>query len=145
MLLACACSLLLAGSALAQRTPPSPSEMAQHQVERYTALLSLTAEQQTQATTIFTTEATSSSALRTNERGLHETLKTAIINNDTASITQTATSLGQLEGQMTALRATAEAGFYQILTATQKSQLVAEEKAHMGGRGPGGFGGPGPM
>jgi Spy/CpxP family protein refolding chaperone len=136
-LLACACSLLLAGSALAQHTPPNPAQMAQHQVQRYTALLSLNAEQQTQATTIFTTEATSAAALMANEKSLHAALKTAITNNDAAAITQTATSLGQINGQMIALRATTQANFYQLLSGPQKEQMSAEENAHVEGRGPG--------
>ena len=45
-------------------TPPTPAAMAQHEVQRYTTLLSLTPAQVEQATTFFTTEAT---ARRTHE------------------------------------------------------------------------------
>ena len=42
-------------------TPPSPAQMAQHQVQRYTTLLSLNSSQVEQATSIFTAEATAHS------------------------------------------------------------------------------------
>ncbi len=135
------CAAALAATAYGQHTPPSPAQMAEHEVQRYTALLTLTAEQQAQATTIFTTEATTTQSLFANEKTLHTTLKTAINSNDTASINQTAASLGQLDGERVAARSIAQASLYQILTAAQREQLAAEESAHVHGGGPGG--GPG--
>ena len=50
-------------------TPPTPAAIAQHQVQRYTTLLSLSANQVEQATTIFTTEATTAQEMsRSKER-----------------------------------------------------------------------------
>ncbi len=122
-------------------TPPTPEVMAQHQVSRYSTLLSLTSEQQTQATTLFTEEATSGKTLRASERTAHETLETAIKSGDTAAIQEAATTLGQLTGQQIALRATTQAKFYALLTADQKTKYAAMEQEHRGG--PGGHGGPG--
>src|ERR1700760_489529 len=46
---------------VAPHTPPTPAAMAQREVARYTTLLTLTPQQVEQATTIFTTEATTAS------------------------------------------------------------------------------------
>ena len=75
-------------------TPPTPAMIAQHQVQRYTTLLSLNANQVEQATTIFTTEATAEQNVRTTERAAHQAMETAIKANDTATIQSTSTSLG---------------------------------------------------
>jgi len=124
-------------SVQAQHTPPDPTVMAQHRVERYTTLLSLTAAQASEATTLFTTEATTEQSLRTSERTAHEALETAVKSNDTAAIQTAATTLGQLNGELTALHATTEAKFYAGLTADQKTRYE-ELEPHHGMRGPGG-------
>lgn len=124
-------------------TPPSPAEMAQHRVERYTTLLSLNATQQQEATTLFTEEATSESTLRASERTAHEALETAVKADDTAAIQQAATTLGQLNGEMTSTHALADAKFYASLTADQKTKFEELEGRH-GRRGPGGPSGPPP-
>jgi hypothetical protein len=142
-LLAAACTLLPVAAVQAQRTPPAPADMAQHQVQRYTALLSLTPEQQTEATNIFTAEATSSQALRASERTLHQSLHTAVANGDLASITETSTRLGQIEGEMIAARAMADAKFHQLLNHDQQTRISAFEGSHGEGHGFGGPGGPG--
>ena len=53
-------------------TPPTPAAIAQRQVQRYTTLLSLNANQVEQATTIFTTEATTALNSRTTEHAAQE-------------------------------------------------------------------------
>src|SRR5580700_5194264 len=78
-------------------TPPTPAVMAQHQVQRYTTLLSLTPAQVEQATTFFTTEASAHQNSRASERTAHQALEAAIKANDTATIQSTATTLGQME------------------------------------------------
>ena len=80
-------------------TPPTPAAMAQHQVQRYTTLLSLTPAQVEQATTIFTTEATAQQNSRASERAAHQAMEAAIKSNDTATIQSTATTLGQMKGE----------------------------------------------
>src|SRR5260370_34898300 len=82
---------LLAATMLAQRfgprdgggTPPDPATMAQHQVERLTTLLNLTAAQASQATTIFTNAATPAAALQTT-LGTDSTPSQAAINSNAA-------------------------------------------------------------
>jgi Spy/CpxP family protein refolding chaperone len=114
--------------------------MAQHQVQRYTTLLSLTPAQAEQATSFFTTEATTRQNSRASERTAHQALDAAIKANDTATIQSTATTLGQMEGEMLAAHALAQAQFYAILTADQKTKFGELEQEHMmRGRG---FGGP---
>ena len=107
--------------------------MAQHQVTRYTTLLSLTPAQVEQATTIFTIEAAAASSQRTTEHTAHETMEAAIKANDAATIQTTATAMGQMAGEMMAARATAHAQFYALLNADQKAKYSELEEEH--GRG----------
>ena len=141
---------LIAGLALlpvtlvnAQRTPPTPEEMAQHEVSRYTTLLSLSSQQEADATTVFTTAATTESTLRTNERTTHQTLQAVIKTDDAAAIEQAATTLGQINGEMLAARALAQAKFYSTLTADQKTKFAELERGFHGEHG-GPAGGPPP-
>ena len=120
-------------------TPPSPATMVQHEVQRYTTLLSLTPAQVEQATTYFTAEATARQNNWASEKTAHQAMEAAIKANDTATIQSTATTLGQMEGEMMAAHATARAQFYAILTADQKTKFGELEKEHfMGGPGRGG-------
>jgi Spy/CpxP family protein refolding chaperone len=114
-------------------TPPSPAGMAQHQVQRYTTLLSLSPAQEEQATTFFTAEATARQNSRASERTAHQALEAAIKGNDTATIQSTATALGQIEGEVLAAHALAQAQFYAILTADQKTKFSQLEEEHMMG------------
>ena len=100
-----------------------PATLAARQVSLLTKLLTLTAAQQTQATTIFTAEITAVAALRTQIETAETALVTAIKANNTANITTQATLIGNLDGQIVALRAKADAAFYLLLTADQKTKL----------------------
>jgi Spy/CpxP family protein refolding chaperone len=137
-------ALALTLSAQAQWTPPTPAQMAQHELSHYSTLLTLSSEQQEQATSLFTEEASSSQTLRASERAAHKALETAIENNDTAAIQQTSATLGQLNGELTALHATTRAKFYALLSADQKTKYTALEHEHRGGPGGPGPGGPPP-
>jgi len=129
--------VLAASFAAAQpsRTPPDPATMVQRRVERLTTLLSLSAAQAQEATTIFTAAATADTTVRTNLQTARTSLNTAITNNDVSGITQASTTIGTLTGQITANDAKAQAAFLQILTADQRT------KYNHGDQGPG-FGGP---
>ena len=131
-------------SAQTERTPPTPAQIAQHEVSRYTTLLSLTSEQEAQATTLFTEEATTAEPLRVSERTNHKTLEAAIKSADMGLIQSTATTLGTLQGEMTAVRALTEAKFYATLTADQKTKFAALEHGPHGGPHGEGRGGPPP-
>ena len=128
---------LCAGLALAQNTPPSAASMAQRQVQRLTQQLSLTSSQQTQATTIFTTEYTANQAVMASLQQARTSLAAAIKANNSGDIGTISSQIGTLEGQMTANQATASAQLYAILTADQQA------KYHVGGGGFGGFAGRG--
>jgi Spy/CpxP family protein refolding chaperone len=114
-------------------TPPSPAAMAQHQVQRYTTLLTLTPTQVEQATTYFTAEATAHQNARASERTAHQALEAAVKANDAAVIQSTAATLGQMSGEMMAAHALAQAQFYAILTADQKTKFDQLEQEHMMG------------
>ncbi|MGC2398950.1 MAG: Spy/CpxP family protein refolding chaperone [Acidobacteriaceae bacterium] len=119
-------------------TPPSPAVMAQHEVQRYTTLLTLTSAQVEQATSFFTTEATARQNQMASERTAHQALEAAIKANDTATIQSTAGTLGQMQGEMMAAHGLAQAQFYALLSADQKTKFAELEKEHMmGGPGPG--------
>lgn len=120
--------------------PPNPGAMVQHRIARLTALLNLTPDQQQQATTIFTNAATSSRDLRMNMRTARQTMHTAVQNNDTNTINQSSTAIGNLTAQLTQTRATAQAAFYHLLTPDQQTKL----NAFSGGRHHRRFRGPGP-
>ena len=140
--LALLAALGLLPMALAQtppHTPPTPAGMAQHEVQRYTTLLTLTSAQVEQATTIFTTEATARQTSRASERAAHQAMDAAIKSNDAATIQSAATNMGQLAGEAMAAHALAQAQFYAILTADQKTKFSDLEKEHLVG-GPGGHG-----
>ncbi len=109
-------------------TPPSPAAMAQREVQRYTTLLSLTPAQVEQATTYFTAEATARQNSWASEKTAHQAMEAAIKANDTATIQSTATTLGQMAGEMMAAHATARAQFYAILTADQKTKFACSWK-----------------
>lgn len=133
-------AVLTGGSVLQAQTPPTPptpAQMAQREVNRYAGMLALSAAQVTTAEALFTAEATSAEPLRTQERTAHQVLDAAIEGGDTATIQQAATTIGQLQGESTSLRALTQAKFYQTLTADQKTKFADLPK------GPGGPGGPG--
>ena len=114
--------------------------MVAHQVERLTALLSLTSAQASQATTIFTNAAAAISPIQTTLNTDRTALHAAVKSNAIGTIDQLSTNMGTLTGQMMAIQNKADAAFYAILTSAQQATLDAN--GGFGGRG--GFGrGPG--
>ena len=104
-------------------TPADPATVVARQVSFLTTLLALTTGQATQATTIFTTALTATTALETQIDTAETALATAIKANATATITTQATAIGNLQGQIIATNAKADAAFYLLLTADQKTKL----------------------
>ncbi len=140
-------SAIAAGALMAQQYgPPDPATMVQRQVERLTAVLSLTSSQVTQATTIFTNAETSITPIRTNVQTYRTSLQTAVKGNQLATIDQLAGQIGTAEGQILGIQSKADAAFYAILTTDQQTKVNAMPGILGGGRGPGmGPGmGPGP-
>jgi Spy/CpxP family protein refolding chaperone len=125
--------------------PPSAADMAKRQVKTLNTLLNLTSAQQQQATTIYTNAAQARQTIMENGKGNHDTLRTAIKNNDSATIDQISNTMAQNTAQLTSIKAKADAAFYQILTADQQAKLSDLESEHIGPLDePGGPGGPRP-
>jgi Spy/CpxP family protein refolding chaperone len=135
IILANAVLAIAAAALLAQNNnlPPNPADMAQHRVQRLTAMLSLSASQQQQATSIFTNAATASSAIHANMKAAHDALDSAITSNDANAISQAANTIGQVTAQLTVIQATADAAFRQTLTSDQQSRLAQMKGAGWGG------------
>lgn len=133
----------LAGTlAVAQhRTPPDPAQMVQHRVDFLTKHLSLNAQQQQQATSIYTEEANSAKSLHGQMRTAQETLQTAIQKNDTGTIEQVSNNIGNLMAQMTMAHAKADAALFQTLSPDQQSKFIQMQGHHRGMRGHGWPGG----
>src|SRR5205085_11030639 len=72
--------------------PPDPATMVAHQVERLTALLSLTSAQASQATTIFTNAAAAISPIQTTLNTDRTALHAAVESNAIGTIDQLATN-----------------------------------------------------
>jgi Spy/CpxP family protein refolding chaperone len=136
---------------MAQRgTPPDPATMVQHRVARLTTLLTLTTAQASQATTIFTNAQTAITPLHTSLEQYRDSMQTAVKGNALGTIDSLAASTGTVEGQILGIQAKADAAFYALLTAEQKTKYDSMPQGRgPGGRGmrpmggPGGPGGPG--
>jgi len=129
--------------------PPDPGKMAQRHLDFLTKQLSLTPQQQQQASTIFSDAASNAKATHDQMRTAHESLKAAIQKNDSAGIEQAANTIGNLTTQMITSHAKAQAAFYQTLTPDQQTKMNDLESKHHGmgmGHGfrHGGPGGPPP-
>jgi Spy/CpxP family protein refolding chaperone len=127
----------------AGHTPPSPATMVTHRISRLTTLLTLTSSQQTQATTIFTDEQSTTVPLAQSMRAAHRALATAVEANDASTIAAQATQIGTLTQQEVEARSKAEAAFYAILTPDQQAKYKQLMSHGPGGDGFG-FRHPGP-
>jgi len=123
----------------AQGQGATPAERIANRVARLTTLLTLTTDQQTQATAIFTKEQSAESSLLTSMQAARKALQAAVEKNDATGITTSATQIGALTTQLVEDQARADAAFYAILTADQQAKYNELQSA--GPRGPGGFGG----
>jgi Spy/CpxP family protein refolding chaperone len=137
--------------AMAQHgNPPDPGKMAQRHLDFLTKQLSLTPQQQQQASTIFSEAANNAKVTHDQMRTAHDSLKAAIQKNDSAGIEQAANTIGNLTTQMITSHAKAQAAFYQTLTPDQQTKMNDLESKHHGmgmhgrGFGHGGPGGPPP-
>lgn len=87
-----------------------------------TGYLSLTEAQAAQAKTIFDAAKTAAQTPAGAIAAARESLRTAIQSNATANIDSLAAQIGTAEGQITAINAKAQAQFYALLTAEQKTK-----------------------
>src|SRR5579884_768721 len=123
--LALTCGLMLAQAQSSPPTPPSPAQMAAHEVSFLTQLLSLTTDQQKQVTTILTAATSSESSLHSGLQAAHAALETAVQANDSAGIATAATKIGELTAQQVQAKATADAAIYTLLTPDQQTKFKA--------------------
>lgn len=107
--------------------------------------LNLTAAQQSQAKSIFQDARQSSQPVRQQLKQTRQSLRAAIQSNNTADIQQLSTTEGGEMGQLAAIRGTAMAKVYQILTPDQQQKLASLRQArearraarqHRGGQAP---------
>jgi Spy/CpxP family protein refolding chaperone len=113
--------------------PPDQGKMAQRRIDFLTKQLSLTPQQQQQATSIFSDAGNNAKATRDQMRTAHDNLKAAIQKNDAAGIEQAANTIGSLNTQMVLAHAKAQAAFYQILTPEQQAKMNDLESRHRRG------------
>jgi len=118
--------------------PPDPAKMIEMRVNMLATHLSLTDAQKTQATKIFTDAQTASQTARDDTKAAHESMRDAVKSNNTAAIDQLARDIGAATTQLTAIESKAQAAFYAILTAEQKTKM--DSMPMRGAGGPGGFG-----
>jgi len=115
-------SSALASSLMAQGPGPGPRGPG-NRLKFPTAQLGLTAEQQSQAATIFSNAHASESTLRASMKTAHQGLNDAVKSNNTIGIEQLSTTIGNLAGELTLAQAKTRAAFYQILTSAQRAKL----------------------
>jgi|SRR5579862_37691 len=115
---------------------PGGAHGAQNHVGLMTARLSLTAEQQSQATTIFSSGAAAEKSLHASLRTAHQALNDAVRSNNTVSMEQLGSTIGNLTAQLTVAQSKTRAAFYQILTPEQRTKLdQMESQRRTGMRG----------
>jgi len=126
-----AVAALAAGMAFAQTAAaPKPAQDGidlRAVRQRILASLSLTDAQKAQAKTIRQQAQTAAQPLRQELQQNRQALTAAIQSNDAAQITRLAAAQGVLQGQIVAIRATARANFYAILTPAQQTTLTQAE------------------
>src|SRR6476660_8160511 len=109
--------------------------MIQHRIDFLTKQLSLTDDQKTRATTIYTAAQTAAQTAQTNSVTTRQALSAAVTKNDIAAIDQLSATLGTVQGQVTAINSKADAAFYAILTAEQQALFDTVGRGGPGGRG----------
>ena len=125
--------------------PPTIEEMVAARVKFLARLLDLTADQQAQATAIFTTQENALAIVRPAMGAAHDALKTALESGDSAGVAAAAGQIGTLTSQQIVADATAEMAFRGILTARQLTKYNLLRRAGVGGpNGQGKAGGPPP-
>jgi len=111
------------GSKAAYKIPKSASKQARY-VNSLTALLSLTASQQSTAAAIFANAATTQTSVKTSLKAARKALTAAVKSNDSGAISQTANALGVLTAQHIGNGAAANAAIFQLLTPEQQARLA---------------------
>jgi Spy/CpxP family protein refolding chaperone len=111
------------GSKSAYKVPAKATKLTKY-MNGLTALLSLTAGQQQEATAVFTTASSSRASIQSGLKSARKALKDAVKSNDTAAISQATASLSALTGQKISNGALAHAKFFQLLTPAQQTVMA---------------------
>jgi Spy/CpxP family protein refolding chaperone len=119
----------------------NPAQMIEHRITKMNAVLTLNSAQQSQIRTILTNQETVEQGFRTSMHAAHANLKTAIQNDDAASIETLSQQLGAVTGQSIAAHAKAEAAIYAALSPEQQTKAAQVPELLGEGGGPGGPGG----
>lgn len=121
-------------------TTPTPASGANRRLEFLAGYLSLTDAQKTQAQAIFDAAESAATTAAGAMTSAQTALRTAIkANAADAELDRLAAAIGVVQGQVAAIHAKAEAKFYALLTADQKTKYDA---LGQGSGGPGGGKGP---
>lgn len=110
------------GSKAAYELPKNAAKQTKY-LSSLTALLSLSAEQQQQAASIFTTAVNNRMGLHSTMKAVRKTLSAAVKSNDGSGIAQAASQIGALMTQYISNGALANCAFYNILTPAQQTTL----------------------
>jgi Spy/CpxP family protein refolding chaperone len=132
-----AVATLGAASLFAAQTSPRPGFRYGHHGRMGAFLgsyLNLTDAQKTQVKTIFQDARQSSQPVRQQLQQTRQSLRAAVQSNDAAQIQQLSTTEGAQVGQLTAIRSTAFAKAYQVLTPDQQQKVAALQQARKAGR-----------
>ncbi|HUI55780.1 MAG TPA: Spy/CpxP family protein refolding chaperone [Bryobacteraceae bacterium] len=130
LILTATVGVLAAGMALAQTTaatPPGATQTPQTRVQTRRDMmkaLNLTAAQKQQAKAIHQATRQNAQPLAQQLRQDRQALATAIQAGDSAKIQQLATEVGNLRGQVLAIRSDGLAKFYALLTPDQKAKAA---------------------
>jgi len=121
---ALAAGMAFAQAPATQTKPVKPGVMARRNAVRKRMMrnLNLTDAQKQQAKTIFQQAKATAKPVRDQLKQDRQAMAAAIKNNDSVKISQLATAMGSLEGQLAAIRSGAAAKFYATLTPDQKTK-----------------------
>ena len=126
----------LGAASLFAQAPPSGRHFGQH--GRFGAVMStylnLTDAQKTQMKSIFDEARQSAQPIRQQLRQTRQSLQAAVKVGDSAQIQQLATTEGNEVGQLAAIRASANAKMYKMLTPEQQQKLSTLQTAMHGSR-----------
>jgi len=114
-------SLFVAGILSAQTAPANHARVGDRMMQRLTAELNLTPDQQAHAKAIFKNSRQQAQALMPQLKQEHQAMANAVKSDNEAQIDQITEQNSQLNGQIRAIHAKARAQFYAMLTPAQKT------------------------
>jgi Spy/CpxP family protein refolding chaperone len=111
------------GVKAAYKVPKKAAKQTRY-LNSLSALLSLTADQHTQATAIYANAAATRASVQSSLKAARRALRDAVKSNDSGGIAQASASLGALKGQHISYGASANAAILQLLTPAQQTKLA---------------------